>query len=74
MFLQPVPEHERDRIAKYSVKGMLEDFKTGHWCSGKSAGAPPADPAVVKVCVNPQHGTDAVTWQDGWAWAREWGA
>ena len=53
---------------------MLENFRTGRWCSGTSAGAPPADPAVVKVCVNPQHGSDAVTWQGGWTWAQEWGA
>ena len=73
-FLTPIPDAERDRIAEYGAKSLLEEYKTGRMCSGVGAGPPPKDETLVKAVTNPQLGPDAQTWKDGWSWASAWGA
>ena len=73
-FLTPIPDAERDRIAEYGAKSVLEEYKTGRMCSGVGAGSPPKDETLVKAVTNPQLGPDAQTWKDGWSWASAWGA
>ena len=73
--LNPVdPDAERDRIKSYSVRSVLEQYKSGRWSSGVVAGKPPQDRGVVMVATNPEKGANADFWREGWGWAREWGA